>query len=35
MNKLTMFGLSIVVFFALVAMFAPFIAPYDPSKIDI
>lgn len=30
-----MFGLCIVVFFALVAMFAPFIAPYDPSKIDI
>jgi ABC-type dipeptide/oligopeptide/nickel transport system permease subunit len=29
-NKLAIFGISIVIFVVLVAIFAPFIAPYDP-----
>lgn len=35
MNKLMLFGLMIVTFFAIVAIFAPFIAPYDHGQIDI
>ena len=35
MNKLMMLGLFIVLFFAVIAIFAPFIASYDPSQIDI
>lgn len=35
MNKLIIFGACIVVFFALIAIFAPLISPYDPGKIDI
>ncbi|MFH1777783.1 MAG: ABC transporter permease, partial [Candidatus Omnitrophota bacterium] len=34
-NKLVLFGLSIVILLALVAIFAPLIAPYDPKAIDI
>jgi len=32
-NKLTVFGLSVLAFFVLVAIFAPVIAPYDPGAI--
>jgi peptide/nickel transport system permease protein len=32
-NKLAIFGLSVLVFFILVAIFAPIIAPYDPDEI--
>jgi peptide/nickel transport system permease protein len=32
-NKLAIFGLSILVFFVLVAIFAPVIAPYNPNEI--
>lgn len=32
-NKLAMFGLIALTFFALVAIFAPVLAPYDPSEI--
>lgn len=32
-NKLAIFGLSVLVFFAAVAIFAPVIAPYDPTEI--
>ncbi|MBU1911981.1 MAG: ABC transporter permease [Candidatus Omnitrophica bacterium] len=35
MNKLTLFGLGIVGFFIIVAIFAPVIAPYNPGQIDI
>ncbi len=35
MNKLTLFGLGIVVFFIMIAIFAPTIAPYNPGQIDI
>ena len=35
MNKLMLFGTSVVLFFAIVAVFAPLIAPYDPGQIDI
>jgi peptide/nickel transport system permease protein len=35
MNKLTLLGLCIVIFFGLVALFAPIIAPYNPGQIDI
>ena len=35
MNKLTIFGLAIVGFFVMVAVFAPMIAPYNPGQIDI
>lgn len=35
MNKLTLFGLGIVGFFIIVAIFAPIIAPYNPGQIDI
>jgi len=35
MNKLMLFGAGIVIFFAVVAVFAPLIAPYDPGQIDI
>jgi len=35
MNKLMLFGALVVIFFAIVALFAPLIAPYDPGKIDI
>lgn len=32
-NKLAIFGLLVLVFFVLVAIFAPVIAPYDPDEI--
>lgn len=32
-NKLAIFGLSVLVFFVLVAVFAPIIAPYNPDEI--
>jgi peptide/nickel transport system permease protein len=32
-NKLALFGLAVLAFLALVAVFAPLIAPYDPSEI--
>ncbi len=32
-NKLAMFGLSVLVFFVAVAIFAPVISPYDPEEI--
>jgi peptide/nickel transport system permease protein len=32
-NKLAIFGLSMLAFFVLVAIFAPVIAPYDPDEI--
>lgn len=35
MNKLILFGAGIVGFFVIVAIFAPLIAPYDVSQIDI
>ncbi|MBU1852558.1 MAG: peptide ABC transporter permease, partial [Candidatus Omnitrophica bacterium] len=35
MNKLVFLGIIIVSFFAIVAIFAPLIAPYDPGQIDI
>ncbi|MEK6732625.1 MAG: ABC transporter permease, partial [Candidatus Omnitrophota bacterium] len=35
MNKLTIFGLCIVGFFIIIAIFAPMIAPYNPGQIDI
>ena len=35
MNRLMMIGAGIVIFFALVAVFAPFIATHDPGEIDI
>ncbi len=35
MGKLMIFGICIVVFFGVVAILAPFIAPYDPGEIDI
>ncbi|MFC1624504.1 ABC transporter permease [Candidatus Omnitrophota bacterium] len=35
MNKLMIFGGTVVLFFAIVAIFAPLIAPYDPGQIDI
>jgi len=35
MNKLTILGLCIVGFFMIVAIFAPFIARYDATQIDI
>ncbi|MBU1147197.1 MAG: ABC transporter permease [Candidatus Omnitrophica bacterium] len=35
MNRLMIFGIAIVAFFAIIAILAPFIAPYDPGKIDI
>jgi len=35
MNKLTLFGLWIVGFFIIIAVFAPAIAPYNPGQIDI
>ncbi|MCX5687279.1 MAG: ABC transporter permease [Candidatus Omnitrophica bacterium] len=35
MNKLTVFGLCIVGFFMVIAIFAPIIAPYNPGQIDI
>jgi peptide/nickel transport system permease protein len=35
MNKLTIFGLGIVGFFIIIAIFAPMIAPYSPGQIDI
>ena len=35
MNKLTIFGICIVGFFMIVAVFAPLIARYDASQIDI
>jgi len=34
-NKLTFFGLWIVGFFIIIAIFAPMIAPYHPGQIDI
>ncbi|MBU1062262.1 MAG: ABC transporter permease [Candidatus Omnitrophica bacterium] len=35
MNKLVFLGIIIVSFFAILAIFAPLIAPYDPGQIDI
>jgi peptide/nickel transport system permease protein len=35
MNKLMFAGIVIVIFFAMVALLAPLIAPYDPGQIDI
>ena len=35
MNKLTIFGLGIVGFFIIIAIFAPMIAHYSPGQIDI
>ena len=35
MNKLTIFGICIVGFFIIIAIFAPMIAPYNPGQIDI
>jgi len=35
MNKLTIFGICIVGFFLIIAVFAPMIAPYNPGQIDI
>lgn len=32
-NKLAILGLSVLIFFVLVAIFAPLIAPYDPDEI--
>ena len=32
-NKLAIFGLSVIAFFALIAVFAPFLSPYDPFEI--
>jgi len=32
-NRFAIFGFSVLVFFILVAIFAPFIAPYDPDEI--
>ncbi|MGC8925533.1 MAG: ABC transporter permease [Calditerrivibrio sp.] len=34
-NKLFIAGISIIIFFTVVAIFAPIIAPYDPSEIDL
>jgi len=34
-NKLMLFGVAVVGLLGLAAIFAPFIAPYDPAKIDI
>lgn len=34
-NKLTLFGAIVVGLLALVAIFAPIIAPYDPARVDI
>ncbi|MBU3911358.1 MAG: ABC transporter permease [Candidatus Omnitrophica bacterium] len=35
MNKLILSGAAIVIFFAIVALFAPLLSPYDPGEIDI
>lgn len=35
MNKLVVFGTGIVIFFAMVALFAPVIASYEPDEIDV
>ena len=35
MNKLTIFGIGIVGFFIIIAIFAPMIASYNPGQIDI
>ncbi|MBU1007067.1 MAG: ABC transporter permease [Candidatus Omnitrophica bacterium] len=35
MNKLMVFGAGIVIFFAIAAILAPVVTPYDPGKIDI
>ncbi|NQT23437.1 MAG: ABC transporter permease [Candidatus Omnitrophica bacterium] len=35
MNRLTLFGAGIILILALVAIFAPFVAPYDPGAIDV
>lgn len=34
-NKLAILGLLIMIFFVVVALLAPWIAPYDPAKIDL
>lgn len=34
-NKLVLFGFIVVGFFVLVALFAPFLAPYEPNAINI
>lgn len=34
-NKLARFGLWVLIIFALCALFAPIIAPYDPNRIDL
>ncbi|MCX5692248.1 MAG: ABC transporter permease [Candidatus Omnitrophica bacterium] len=35
MNRLTVFGIFIVGFFIIIAIFAPMIAPYNPGQMDI
>lgn len=35
MNKLTLFGIVIVGFFIIIAIFAPALAPYNPGQIDM
>ena len=35
LNKTAMIGLSVLVVLVLSAVFAPFIAPYDPAKMDV
>jgi len=35
LNKLTIFGICIVGFFIIIAIFAPILAPYNPGQIDI
>jgi len=35
MNKLTIFGIGIVGFFIIIAIFAPMIASYNPGQIDV
>lgn len=34
-NKLFIAGILIILFFTIIAIFAPIIAPYDPAEIDL
>lgn len=34
-NPLSLMGLTVILVFALIAIFAPFISPYEPTKIDV